>query len=1120
MKNENKLLITMFFALLLIVALVQTATAAEGDDSSFLSFFSLDTFFELLDGLFPNSTTGLATGSGVNYYVDATNGDDTNNNGLSEGSPWKTIAKVKGRTFNPGDAILFKRGEIWRDQLLIPSSGNSIDPITFGAYGSGEKPIITGANIVTGWSPSGTLNVWTIPLGKTLQVFYNDVRGANKSTLNDVTVQNDWFWDPSINRLYIYSAQNPDVSGVKVEAAQRDYAIDINSKSFVTIRELRLEKTNHVPLYIKIAATNVIIDGNELYQGLPYLSSENAGILMSPNSANIEIKNNIIGKNTGNNVTEQSWASFKGIIVRGTNQKIHDNQIYHTSVERNHYSAFNAQGIAIDNIFGTIEVYNNYVYHTGGHGIYTRSNTNQGDVVRIYDNTLEYNGQAGVAAYQTRAKDGVGGIGYIYNNDISFCDWHAGSTGGDGNSACGVHLNDGEQSGTDPTKPFIKWKVYQNTIYNCQAPLLPNNEDSCGVAIDYNANNAEIYHNLIYNNWGKGIYSFNADNALIWGNIIYGNDAGIIISAVTNDLTETANNNKIFNNVLYRNDNGAAYGPNYYDAEIYFGQRDTGTIIKNNILYADSNEYVYNFANDRSTGNSISHNLVYTSVPSKFATGYNFGVKTLTQWKTYGYDVNATLTDPMFVSSTNPYDFHLIDASSGIDAGTGVTLSEYLDFEGNQIPYQNSAFDIGAYESISSAQEPSCGNNIIEGSEVCDGSSLNSQTCISQGFVSGKLGCLNDCTGYDISSCVSASCTDNDGDTFGSNTTDRSGCATLIPDCNDANNTVKPGASEICNAVDDNCNNQTNEGGVCSSTPYYCDSDIDTYYNKNISGSCIGINCKPANCTITQGNDCNDNNINVNPGITEACNYLDDNCNNQTDEGAKITFYRDADTDTYGNYSVLFQACTAPLGYVANSTDCNDGNNAIKPLAAEVCNNVDDNCNNITDEGVRLDLYSDTDYDGYGNPNNITGGCSVSAGYVLNNLDCNDRNFSIKPNATEICNNADDDCDGQTDEGVVCGITNYYCDNDGDFYRSSVISGNCTTFNCVPAACLTSQGSDCNDQNGAVNPGINDTTCDGIDNNCDGIEDEGVMPQATSCGSGSCASTGSLYCSNGAMNDS
>src|SRR3989344_439812 len=109
MKNENKLLITMFFALLLIVALVQTATAAEGDDSSFLSFFSLDTFFELLDGLFPNSTTGLATGSGVNYYVDATNGDDTNNNGLSEGSPWKTIAKVKGRTFNPGDAILFKR---------------------------------------------------------------------------------------------------------------------------------------------------------------------------------------------------------------------------------------------------------------------------------------------------------------------------------------------------------------------------------------------------------------------------------------------------------------------------------------------------------------------------------------------------------------------------------------------------------------------------------------------------------------------------------------------------------------------------------------------------------------------------------------------------------------------------------------------------------------------------------------------------------------------------------------------------------------------------------------------------------------------------------------------------
>jgi hypothetical protein len=56
------------------------------------------------------------------YYVDATNGNDANT-GLSEATPWKSIAKVNASTFNPGDQILFKREEIWREQLIVPSTG-------------------------------------------------------------------------------------------------------------------------------------------------------------------------------------------------------------------------------------------------------------------------------------------------------------------------------------------------------------------------------------------------------------------------------------------------------------------------------------------------------------------------------------------------------------------------------------------------------------------------------------------------------------------------------------------------------------------------------------------------------------------------------------------------------------------------------------------------------------------------------------------------------------------------------------------------------------------------------------------------------------------------------------
>lgn len=81
------------------------------------------------------------------YYVDSTNGNDSNP-GTSYSSPWKTIAKVNASTFVPGDSVLFKRGEVWRERLRVPSSGSSVNPITFGAYGTGNKPLISGADII------------------------------------------------------------------------------------------------------------------------------------------------------------------------------------------------------------------------------------------------------------------------------------------------------------------------------------------------------------------------------------------------------------------------------------------------------------------------------------------------------------------------------------------------------------------------------------------------------------------------------------------------------------------------------------------------------------------------------------------------------------------------------------------------------------------------------------------------------------------------------------------------------------------------------------------------------------------------------------------------------------
>jgi hypothetical protein len=88
----------------------------------------------------------------------------------------------------------------------------------------------------------------------------------------------------------------------------------------------------------------------------------------------------------------------------------------------------------------------------------------------------------------------------------------------------------------------------------------------------------------------------------------------------------------------------------------------------------------------------------------------------------------------------------------------------------------------------------------------------------------------------------------------------------------------------------------------------------------------------------------------IHPGATEVCDGVDNDCDGLVDEGVTTTFYRDADGDGYGNPLVSTQACSAPTGYVASNTDCNDASAAIHPGATEVCDGVDNDCDGLVDE--------------------------------------------------------------------------------------------------------------------------------------------------------------------------
>jgi hypothetical protein len=87
----------------------------------------------------------LRAPTGPNYYIDSISGSD-DNNGTSEESPWQTLTKVSGTTFQPGDNISFKRGSSYTGVVIINDDGTSDNPITISAYGTGDAPAFTNPN--------------------------------------------------------------------------------------------------------------------------------------------------------------------------------------------------------------------------------------------------------------------------------------------------------------------------------------------------------------------------------------------------------------------------------------------------------------------------------------------------------------------------------------------------------------------------------------------------------------------------------------------------------------------------------------------------------------------------------------------------------------------------------------------------------------------------------------------------------------------------------------------------------------------------------------------------------------------------------------------------------------
>jgi hypothetical protein len=172
------------------------------------------------------------------------------------------------------------------------------------------------------------------------------------------------------------------------------------------------------------------------------------------------------------------------------------------------------------------------------------------------------------------------------------------------------------------------------------------------------------------------------------------------------------------------------------------------------------------------------------------------------------------------------------------------------------------------------------------------------------------------------------------------------------------------------------------------------------------------------------GADCDDADATVFPGADELCDGIDNDCDGETDESPSngTVAWADSDGDGFGDGDTRTDTCAVPAGWVEVGGDCDDANSAIHPDADELCDGVDNNCDAKVDNDPvdTTTFYIDADLDGYGSDETTVQSCDMPVGYSANDDDCNDSNPRTSPGAEELsCDNIDNNCDGSTDLNLV-----------------------------------------------------------------------------------------------------
>ena len=485
--------------------------------------------------------------------------------------------------------------------------------------------------------------------------------------------------------------------------------------------------------------------------------------------------------------------------------------------------------------------------------------------------------------------------------------------------------------------------------------------------------------------------------------------------------------------------------------------------------------------------------------------------------------------------------------TTATDSGSGVsdTSSDTTGDTGGDTTQQDGSGDTTTPGTLpigeACTSDEDCASGICYTTPENPDQGICSQPCIRDRDCPEAFDCVRvDSTADAFSICIPADvCIDADGDQFGL------GAACLGIDCDDSSASINSAAPELCDGIDNDCDTQIDDNpaglnedcdtgfsGICALGRTACEGAITCVARfepsseicDDLDNDCDGETDEEASDAITRyldadgdgfgddlatvtgcdelvgyvliGGDCNDADSDVRPGAIETCDLIDNDCSGTVDDNVTFsTYFADNDSDGYGSSASGESVdCIAQTGFVALSGDCADDNAAVNPGATEVVGDgFDQNCDNI--ELCLLDADDDTFLSTAGETVNSTTDVDCDdAGEGLATdptTDCNDRNGAVNPNATELCNGIDDNCDGTVDEDSAADAITWFRDADADGYGNLAQ----TAVTCTRPAGFVADSTDCNDAVATISPAIIEL-CNGFDDNCNEATDEPAAADA------------------------